>query len=241
MLQNTKAIILHTTKYSDNATIVHAYTEEFGRISYIANGRKGKKGGVSTALTQPLSIVDLVVEHQERRDLQRIKESRLASYQSTVSLDMYKNALAFFTAEILYRVLKLSVQDKALFQFLLQSIYTLNAAEKSVANFHLLFLLQLTRFMGFYPNRNNCVQARYFDLANGVFCNSEPAHSYVVRGNLCRYLETMLLLNYDTMEQLKLSRKERNDLLELLIEYYHIQLQERFTLKSPEVLKTLFD
>ena len=241
MIQTTRAIILHTTKYSDNATIVHTYTEEFGRISYIVNGRKGKKGGVAVALTQPLSIVELLVEHQEKRHLQRIKESRLAPLQPVAPLDMHKNALGFFIAEILYRVLKESVQDKPLFQFLQQSICSLYIINKGVANFHLLFLLQLTRFMGIYPNLNNCAQARYFDLVNGIFCNSAPTHSHVVQSNLCSYLETMLQLDYETMHQLRLNRGERNALLEVLIEYYRLQSQEHFTLKSPDVLKTLFD
>lgn len=241
MFQKTRAIVLHATKYSDNAMIVHAFTEEFGRISYVVNGRKSKKATFRSALLQPLCLVDLTVEHQPKNEIQRIKESKLSVLCAAIPSDPLKSALAFFVSELLYRTVNEAHQDKPLFDFLQQSILILDLTEESIANFHLIFLTKLSRFLGFYPNVSEENNFTCFDLLNGVFCPEPPPHNHFLTHEDASLLHRLLQLDYGNMQQLGLNRVERMRMLENMVTYYRLHLQEKFTLKSVEVLKTLFD
>ena len=59
-------IVLHTLKYGDTSLIVHGYTQEEGRVSFILRGAfrqaNGKRGSSNhgTVLLHPLSIVNYV-------------------------------------------------------------------------------------------------------------------------------------------------------------------------------------
>ena len=76
MLCKTRGIVLHTLPYSDTYTIIYMYTEMFGRVSYLVTRSRGRRSSVSKALFIPLSVLDMEVEHQNKRDMHRIRETR---------------------------------------------------------------------------------------------------------------------------------------------------------------------
>ena len=78
MLCKTRGIVLHSIPYNDKYSIIYMYTEAFGRASYLVARSRGKKSSVSKALFMPLSVVEMEVEHLNKRDLHRIRETKLA-------------------------------------------------------------------------------------------------------------------------------------------------------------------
>ena len=119
------------------------YTEAFGRASYLVARSRGKKSSVSKALFMPLSVVEMEVEHLNKRDLHRIRETKLCYPLTDVFCNPVKNILALFLSEILFRVVKETEPDSRLFEYLFESIQLLELSDKGVANFHLVFLLRL--------------------------------------------------------------------------------------------------
>ena len=79
------------------------YTEAFGRASYLVARSRGKKSSVSKALFMPLSVVEMEVEHLNKRDLHRIRETKLCYPLTDVFCNPVKNILALFLSEILLR------------------------------------------------------------------------------------------------------------------------------------------
>ena len=117
MLYKTQGIVLHSLPYKDVYTILHIYTKDFGRVSYMVARKRGKRSSVSQALFMPLSVLDLEVEHQNKRDIQRIKEVHLAFSASSFQLDPVKNVLALFLSEVLFRVVKDTQPDERMYAF----------------------------------------------------------------------------------------------------------------------------
>ena len=80
MIHKTKGIVLRTVKYGETSLVISAYTELFGMQSYLVNSVRvaSKKGGSKAVFFQPASILDLVVYHNEFKNLQRIKEYKWA-------------------------------------------------------------------------------------------------------------------------------------------------------------------
>lgn len=240
MNAKTTGIVLHTTKYSDSATIVSVYTHDFGRVSYMVYGAHKKKSAVRSSFFQPLSIVDMEVTHSPGKDLHRIKEVKMACVFTEIPYNPVKNALALFLSEVLYRTLKQDDVDEGLFLFLENSIQQLDCCEKGVANFHLVFLMKLTRYLGFEPNVDGN-EFRYFDLMNGVFLQERPLHSHFILPEVSLWFYKVLGCDYSLLGSLTLSREARVKLIEVLIEYYRLHLPDFHGVQSIDVLHSLFD
>jgi DNA repair protein RecO (recombination protein O) len=235
----TTGIILHATKYNDSAAIVTVYTRQLGRVSYLVYGANKKKSVCRNALLQPLSIVELDVSHNHLKDIQQIREMWMDHQFTSIPFHPVKNSVALFLSEILFKTLRQSVPDENLYLFIENSILQLDYSEKGIQNFHLVFLLKLTRYLGFEPNVEK--GGKYFDLMNGVFQEEKPLHIHFLLPEVTVQFSILLETDYQTMEKLVLTRECRSDLLKSMIEYYHLHLPEFHTIHSLSVLQSLFD
>src|ERR1051326_2715934 len=100
-LHKTKGIVLRSVKYGESSLIITIFTELFGVQSYLVNGVRAstKKGSGKANLFQPAAILDLIVYHNELRNLQRIKEFRWDYLYQHIFSDIKKNAFALFLVE----------------------------------------------------------------------------------------------------------------------------------------------
>ncbi len=240
MQVKTKAIVLHTVKYSENSVIVHAYTQEHGRMAYVVNGVKSKRSSLRSSLLQPLTVLDLDTDYNPKKDLQRIKESRVAYNFTDLPYDPSKNALAIFIAELLYRSLKEPQTDPELFEFLFDSIQKLDIAENGVGNFHLSFLMQYSRYMGFAPQHDTYVENAHFDMQNGVFLPSKPSFGNCLNNYDSQLFAAVCSINYANMQAYGFSREDKKTLLTNLMSYYKLHMHHFSQIKSLDVLYQLF-
>ena len=241
MFLKTKAIVLHCLKYSAKASIVHLITEERGRIACVVYGVARKRSGMKMAFLQPMSLVEMELEMQPDRELHRIIEAKPTVIVSSLHTDPVKSALALIIAEVLYRTLRETQTDRTLYRFLEESILILEHSELSCANFHLVMMLQMTRFFGFYPNLESDERGSYFDMENGVFTTLRPPHRNFLPQSESVAFRQLMRMNYVNMHKFAFSRGERVAILEHIIAYYRIHLAEFGEIKSLPVLIELFD
>lgn len=240
MQVKTHGIILHTIKYSDSASILAVYTMQFGRVSYLVRGMNKKKSAFRSGLLQPLSLLEMDVSHMPGKDLQRIREMQVSYPFTSIPYHPVKNAIALFLAEALYRILRQTEPDEGLYLFLEESLKSLDASEEGFSNFHLVFLMRLTRHLGFEPNQD-AGTIRYFDLMNGIFVADRPLHAHYVLPEFTGDFAALLGLGYDDMKELRLTRQKRMKLLEILIEYYKLHVPDFHGMQSLAVMQSLFD
>ncbi|HEY6915145.1 MAG TPA: DNA repair protein RecO [Paludibacter sp.] len=240
MQVKTTGIVLHSIKHTDSSSIITVYTRQFGRVSYMIHGANKKKSLVRAALVQPLSLIDLDVFHTPGKDIQRIKDIRMEYQFTGIPFDPVKNSLALFISELLFRTLRQTEPDDSLFLFLDNSIQQLDCCETGIANFHLVFLLKLSRYLGFEPNRDED-DANYFDLMNGVFLKNKPLHIHYLLPDVSVDFNKVLLADYANMGNLAFTRARRVKLLESMIEYYRLHIPEFHGLHSLAVLQSLFE
>ncbi|NDP19590.1 MAG: DNA repair protein RecO [Paludibacter sp.] len=240
MQVKTRGIILHSIKYSDSASIITVYTEQFGRASYMVHGINKKKSVCRPAMLQPLSLVEMDVFHTPGKELHRIKDLQMAYTFTRVPYNPIKNSLALFLSEMLFRTLRQTEPDENLFFYLENSIQQLDGCEAGLANFHLVFLLKLTRYLGFEPNSDE-ETFRYFDLMNGIFQNNKPLHVHYLTEEESVDFAALLHADYNNMHQLVFSRQKRIKLLESIVDYYRLHIPDFHGVHSLEVLQHLFD
>lgn len=239
MLHKTQGIVLGTSQYNDNYSITHLFTRDFGRVSYLLPKTRGSRSKIRTSLFFPLSVLNMEVEHMPLREIQRLKDAERQFPLYEINTHMTKISLAFFLSEFLSRVLRESDHNDLIFDYLKNSVETLEAAGRGLANFHLCCMLGLTRYLGIYPNVDFVGRNSYFDLLNGVFVMKMPLHTHFLSREHSRYLAYLHRMNYGNMHLFRLSRNNRNTIVEYLLEYYRLHIYDFPPLKSLDVLREL--
>ena len=241
MLIKIRAIVLHSFAHNDTTNIVHMYTDEFGRMSYLARNMHSKRSNLKSAFFQPLSLIEIEADHKGNRQLQRIKDIRCLYTFTGIPFNPAKNAVSLFLAEVLYRSLRETEKNPVLFDYIFRSIQFLDSCEKGLANFHLVFLIKLTRYLGFYPNTEELHPRWYFDLLNGVFVPSRPLHNAWLTPEQAVGFEKLMHINFDNMPAFRFEHHQRVEVLRQILNYYRLHLVEFQTIKSLNVLQEIFD
>ena len=150
--------------------------------------------------------------------------------------------MALFLAEFLYRAMREEAENRPLFAYLEHSVIWLDECKESFANFHLVFLMRLSRFLGLYPNLEDYHAGDYFDMLNACFISIRPQlHSSYINPEEAGQLCQLMRMNYDTMHLFTMNRAERIRCLTIINDYYRLHLPDFPVLKSLEILKELFD
>lgn len=241
MLEKTLGIVLYTVAYNDKIHIAHLYTEKYGRTAYAIPQSQGRKSRLQRPLFFPFSILDIESDYKNQRDIQKIKEVRPGEILQRIHYDPIKNAIALFLSEILSRVIHEPEANPVFFNFLYQSIKFLDITENGKANFHLCFLIQISKFLGFYPNIENYLPGDYFDLLNGITTTSAPEHPYILSPQETSIFTTIMRMNYHNLHLFHFSREERMQILKYIIDYFRLHHAGFTQPKSLDILKTLFD
>ncbi len=240
MLQKTSGIVLHTLKYTDTSLIVDIYTSDRGRVSYLVPVPKTRRRGAKAVFFQPLSMIEYESDFRSRLSLQRLREVRSTYLFCSLPYDPYKSAIALFLAEFLYRVLREDGGNAPLFSYLCYSVEWLDTYQAVPANFHLVFLMRLSRFLGFYPNLDAYHPGDYFDLRAACYVSVRPDHADVVLPAEATVLTRLMRMNYETMHIFTMNRAQRNRCLELILRYYRLHQPDFPELRSLNVLQELF-
>jgi DNA repair protein RecO (recombination protein O) len=244
-LHHTKGIVLRAIKYGETSLIVTIFTEVFGIQSYLVNGvRSSSKKGVGKAnLFQPAAILDMVVYHNELKQLQRIKEFRWSVIYRQILSDISKNAVALFMIELLTKCLKQPEANPDLFHFTEDALLHLDDSKSMVtANFPLFFALHLAVFFGFRINDRYSENRPYLDLMEGSFVTERPDHPHFIEDRQAMITSQLLkVLQPEELEQVKLNHEFRRNLLSVYEQFYALHIQEFGRLKTLPVLKEIME
>jgi len=246
-IHKTKGIVLRTVKYGETSLIVSVLTELFGLQSYLVNGVRvsSKKGSGKANLFQPAAILDLIVYHNELKQLQRFKDYKWGYLYQHILQDVPRNAVVLFMVELLSKCLKQPEENTDLFYFTEDALLHLDTCpDKALATFPLFFALHLPVFFGIPPQppSREVLQGSplYFDLREGIFSNEMPVHPHFLEDDFAR--ATAELLNVRTPDELgdiQLVPSVRKRLLAAFEEYYVLHIPDFGSLKSLPVLREI--
>ena len=237
MIQTTKAIVINTIKYGDTSLIATCYTEIHGIKTYMLKGiLTSKKSTIKLAYFQPLMVLNLTANHNNKGTLNYIKEVEVLNFNHSIYSTIKKQAIALFLSEMVHFSIREEEQNSQLYQYLETSFLWLETHD-NCSNFHLLFLLNLTKYLGFYPEMKDTNSA-YFDLIEGSFTNQNIFNA--VSGENLVQFKKLLGINFDVLHQVDFSATNRQTILSILIQYFELHLSGFKKPKSLTVLKAVF-
>ena len=236
----SRAIVLHVLRYNDEQLIVDLLTEEIGCVSMMVRISRSKRAAIKHTLFSPLAILDIEWDNRPKANLQRPKAVQVGIPLVSLSHDVFKMSISMFVAETLHHAVRIEPDWRAIYNYAVRSIQWLDTCKKGYNNFHLVFLLRLTRFLGFIPNIEGALSTDYFDLRSSCFVKSQPPHPDYLTPEYASIIPKLLRMRYETMRFFKFSGSERSKLLEYINTYYRLHIPNFPELKSLAVFKEMF-
>ncbi|MEP2670089.1 MAG: DNA repair protein RecO [Cyclobacteriaceae bacterium] len=216
MLHKTKGIVFRYTPYGETSIIVNIFTESFGLQSYIVNSVRSKSGKSKIAIFQPLTLLDLVVYHKENAGILRIKEATCAHPYHSIQSDPKKSCIGMFINEVLNKTVKEQVHADELCNFIFDALIRLDRLEHP-ENFHLVFLIKLSKYLGFGP---------FAKAELGALMLNEEEEKVLDK-----------LLECEFEDFVRVSNDKRRILLDAFIRFYGNHIDAMGTIKSVQVLR----
>lgn len=221
MLAKTTGVVFRFIKYGDTSIIVNIFTSQFGLQSYIVNGVRSRSSKGKIALYQPLTLLDLVVYHKETTTIMRIKEAKCIYPFQQIQTDVKKTTIALFIEELINKSVREEAHAAELCDFLIQSLVTLDKIDKP-ENFHLIFMVMLSKHLGFQPQ----------------------SAAEVLGGRVMDYSEEeslKLILNSSYTSDLSITNSQRRHVLDALLRFYSMHVENFGTMKSLSVLREILN
>jgi DNA repair protein RecO (recombination protein O) len=240
MLHKTRGIVFQVTHYSESSVVAKVYTELFGLQSYLVNSVRKKNSKIKTAALQPLALIDLVVYHKERGGLQRLADAKNNPALKSIPFDVRKSSIVLFMNEVLFKSVKEEEANPSLFDFIFNAVELLDLQQTIHSDFHLVFLVQLTKYLGFYPRENYSSQTGVFDLQEGVFLHDVPIHPFYLEQPLSEYFYQLLKSSLHHADDVKIPIQYKRLLIEKLLEYYQLHVSGFANIKSHKVLEEVW-
>ena len=236
MLVKTKAIVLSSLKYQEKSLIVKCFTLSDGLKSYfVPSAYSGKKSNQKIAYFQPLTLLEIEANHKNKGTLEHFKDIKLATAFQTITSDVIKSTIVIFLSEMLHHSIQEEEKNEDLFTFLETALIWLDTHEET-SNFHLILLLEITKFLGFYPDISD-LDAKFFAMDEGGFSPFLGINCLLEHET--NLLKKLIVLKFDSNQKV-FNGMERQLVLNILLNYYSIHLDGFKKPKSLEVLKEVF-
>jgi DNA repair protein RecO (recombination protein O) len=236
MLQTSRGIVLQQIKYSETALIVKIYTAGAGLKSFMIHGARKKNAKIRPIHLQHLSLVEIVFNNRDNAGLQHLRELSPVYSFTGIPFDIRKSSVALFINELILKSVREEEPNQHLFDFLFHSIQLLDTTHENTANFHLLFAVKLTRYLGFYPSGEYSEATPLFNLGEGVFCNMNSLPESFLDNASAKLLDVLIRCDYSNFGTLSIEKKQRQYLLAGIVSYYKNHIAGFGELKSLSVL-----
>ena len=233
MKYKSRAITLTYIKQGESSIISKIFTEKHGLQSFIIKGVRSKRAKKKLGLFQPLQLVDINATLIPKKGLQYLAEITIIETISTDKINMNKNFLAIFIAEISSKVLQENEQNSGLFKFvweIKQKLYNANTIDE---NFALLFMLNLSKYLGFFPSTEN-INAPFFNLETGEFSGKAF--------NLNIYLteeKTTILKHLLLGKKINIPQELKSELLKDIMQYFRLHHYNLSNITSHLIIESL--
>lgn len=239
MLTKTQGIVLQVIKHSDSGIIARILSREYGLISLMVKGLHSKRRGHLSPYFQPLQVLNIEMYYKESRNIQTLKETSLVRSKDRISRDISRNAMAFFMGEVLTKTLNENDADFGIYDYVYNSVVYLDTS-KIITNFHISFLIGLSRYLGILPDTSFSEKNVFFDMMNGHYVESPPLHGYYMDREFSSLMNLFTLCSMDNANDILLNGNKRSEFLDILLTYYSLHLQGLKKIKSLEVLSEVF-
>lgn len=246
MYKSLDCIALRTVRYSDRNSILTAYTRQGGRLSFLVPAGTGRAAARLRALLMPMGRFECVADIRPGRDIHSIRDVKAVVLPPVA--DPLRSTIALFVADMLSILLKEPMSDPLLFDFIDDALRRLGENRKGMTlegaallNFHICFLIRLTRFLGIEPDWPTYLPGAVLDFADGIFRPFPPSHRNFLPPGESEAASLLGRMNFRNLGHFSMTRFERNTILDRILLYYQTHFPSVGEPSSLSILRMMAD
>lgn len=225
MIISTEAIVTHTTLYSDSKIIIHCYSQMKGKIAFMHYRSKSKRKQ-HTPYFYPLAVMTFFFRDNDKKTLHTLSNYQHSYIHHSILNNPLKRSIALFLGEFLNIIIKDEDTNQELFAFMLEGINVLDNSKDGYQMFHLKFLLDASKFTGFFPELNfyTLKKTNYFDLYTGEFTATRTDTCISYEDGLL--LQSLTQTKYENLSQITTNKLQISTTLDSIIKFYTIHFPD---------------
>lgn len=239
-LEKITGIVTDVIKHSDRHNVITLFTRSHGRIPFLSAAGNGRSARIRNASLMPLSVISADINLNSNRELQFLGKFQRVFLWKDLYFNPYKSAMAMFLSEFINNYVRNSGSDPALWDFILEAVSHLDKIQDGIANFHLAFLIEFSKYVGVRPDLSDFRPDAMFDMRGGTVSILPPAHRDFLTIEQTSRLPLLMRMNLRTAPLFRFNASQRRELLALLLRYYGLHFPGLSNLKTPSVLAEVF-
>ncbi len=233
----TEGIVLRTVTYSETSIILDIFTKHFGLKSFIVSGVRSQKSKAQSFIFRPMNLISFSFYKKENENLNRIKDYHYLYVYENLQINVVRSAVGLFMIECTRNSIKEKEENTPMYDFISKSFMALDKfGNQGLNQFHIHYLIDLSTYLGFYPHNNFSEENIYFDLLNGNFTSHSIDSKYTVDALSSALLSKIIESNH----ALNITKIENEKIVDYLLMYYALHVENFKKIKSLEVLREIF-
>lgn len=233
----SEGIILRSKKYSETSLILDVYTRNFGLQSLIVSGVRKSKSRSKAGIYQVMNLIEVVFYDNQKETLSRIKECKISHLYKEIPRNIIKSSIGMLMTEVFRNAIKEREKNEELFDFLSEWFYFLDQTQTGLGNLIIKYCLDLSTHLGFQPMDNFSEEESIFDTLEAQFVSTDQMNQYCISPELSDYLSKFLKTDREFAHMVRLDRSSRSELLDKIIQFYQLHLENFRDLKSIDILR----
>lgn len=240
MYTHLTCLSLRIVRHSDRHSILSAYTRERGRMSFLISAGNGREANRRRAMLMSGSRFTCIADLRDNSDRLPTMRDVMPRSPHAPGGDPVKSAVTLFLADFLNTLMRDSMPDELLFDYCDTMLEFYATSNRGIANFHLLFMIGMMHFAGIEPDLTTYRPGHLFDMVDGVFRDTAPLHGRYLERDEAQAAATLMRMTPRNLPHWKLTSAQRNHILDRLIEYYALHFATLQSMRSLDILRTLF-
>ncbi len=241
MITPLTLIVLNTRPYRESSLLVNAYTDIWGRADFVVKDIRTQRQRAAASFFHPLSILEAQTYYRSGRELHQLKEFQKKHLLEGLCSDVRKSSISLFIGEFLYKTVRESEKNPALFQFMEETVLNLDSAGEDLADIHLYFATLLGRYLGYEPALETYSPERpFFHMKDACFRETPDTCFAAFDREDSALMQKILSCASREKVPLFCSGTRRNHFLNSLIAYYGYHMGKSPEIKSLDVLHQVF-
>lgn len=232
-----RGVVLSTVRYGDSNLVVNILTAD-GRRAFMVGAGHGTRRSTPAAVTMPLSLVEFVAGRSRKGGMPRMSGLQFAHPCCAIPFDPVRRAEALFIAELITHAVPADVPDPELFDFVWHSVLRLDEGMPGLPSFHLLFMMQLSQYLGF-GHELKTEGCNIFDMEAGQWVAHLPTHPYVLTDRAAQVWHIIESADEHNLSQMGLSRQEKCQAIDAMSTYFRLHTPGFGSLQSHLILAQL--
>ena len=252
MIRSSKGIILKVFPYSNTSVICNVFTDDYGKLTFIAKGVRKPKNPLLSIL-QPFNLLEIQYYHKKNRNMQLIKEADILITFEKLRQDYSGLIMGGSVLNIINRIFEQEYPNTTIFRLIYKTLNKIADSSEFNRIFFIFFLFHLSKHLGVMPNITQCHVCNKLFVEGAIFSSNSKSlvcfdcHDFNTLDNnitidklSLHLLDLINTTNIDDITDIEITSEKLQELYNFLIFFMKCHINHMHNVKSLKEVEKIY-